>query len=104
MPSILDYLQIVNSNPALLGQSVFGKQPNHDYAVNFSDNTYRVFLKEYYIEGAKDKEFVIKNYKDEFVRAANEKEKKFIQAIIQYYNNGMIKNTYYSWGKTKKSS
>ena len=102
MPSILDYLQIVNSNPALLGQSVFGKQPNHDYAVNFSDNTYHVFLKEYYIEGAKDKEFVIKNYKDEFLRAANEKEKRFIQAIIQYYNNGMIKNTYYSWGKTKK--
>jgi len=101
MPSILDYLQIVNTNPALLGQSVFGKQPNHDYAVNFSNNTYRVFLKDYYIEGAQDNEFVIKNYKDEWMREVNEKEKKFIQAIIQYYNNGMIKNTYYNWGKTK---
>jgi uncharacterized sulfatase len=103
MPSILDYLQIVNLHPALIGQSVFGKQPGHDYAINFSNNTYRVFLKEYYIEGTLDKEFVIKNYKDEYIRTANETDKKFSQAIIQYYNNGMIENTYYNWGKTKES-
>lgn len=102
MPSILDYLQIINLHPALIGQSVFGKQPDHGYAINFSDNTYRVFLKEYYIEGTLDKTFVIKNYKDEYLRAVNEKERNLIQAIIQYYNNGMIENTYYRWGKTKE--
>ena len=99
MPSILDYLNVVNPNPALIGQSVFGKQPKHDYAVNFSNNTYRVFLKDFYIEGSIDKEFMIKNYKDVILRKADQHEKEFIQAIIQYYNNGMIDNTYYSWGK-----
>jgi len=97
-------LQITNEQPALIGQSVFGKQPNHDYAINFSDNTYRVFLKEYYIEGTLDKAFIIKNYKDEYLRDVNEKERNLIQAIIQYYNNGMIENTYYRWGKTKASN
>jgi phosphoglycerol transferase MdoB-like AlkP superfamily enzyme len=102
MPSILDYLQITNLHAPLIGQSVFGKKTNHDYAINFSDNTYRVFLKEYYIEGALDKPFVIKNYKDEYVRTTTEKEQQFIQAIVQYYNNGMIENTYYNWGKKKE--
>jgi len=102
MPSILDYLNIINPDPALIGQSVFGKQPGHDYAVNFSNNTYRVFLKEFYIEGNIEKEFVIKNYNDVVLRTADSKEKDFIQAIIQYYNNGMIDNTYYSWGKANK--
>lgn len=97
MPSVLDYLNIINPNPALLGQSVFGKQPGHGYAVNYSNNTYRVYLKEYYVEGSLNKEFIIRNYKDKELRAANEKEKKFIQAIIQYYTNGMIHNTYYNW-------
>jgi phosphoglycerol transferase MdoB-like AlkP superfamily enzyme len=101
MPSILDYLQIINPDPALLGQSVFGKQVGHDYAVNFADNTYRVFLKENYIEGSIGGNFVIKSYKDEFIRDANEKETTFIEAIIQYYNNGMIHNTYYDWNKMK---
>ncbi|WP_018344096.1 LTA synthase family protein [Cytophaga aurantiaca] len=103
MPSILDYLQIINPEPALIGQSVFGKQPSHDYAVNFSDNNYRVFLKDYYIEGTLETEFLIKKYTHEIIRPANEKERKLIQAIIQYYNNGMIENTYYTWGKTKGS-
>ena len=97
MPSILDYLQIINPSPALIGQSVFGKQTGHGYAINFSHNTYRVFLQDYYIEGSINKEFVIKNYKDVFVRAANDTEKKIIHAIIQYYTNGMIHNTYYNW-------
>ncbi|ABG59262.1 probable sulphatase [Cytophaga hutchinsonii ATCC 33406] len=101
MPSILDYLHVPNPNAALLGQSVFGKQIGHDYAVNFSNNTYRVFLKENYIEGSADKSFVIKDYNDRSLRAANEKEKKFIEAIIQYYTNGMINNTYYNWPVTK---
>ncbi|WP_299253325.1 LTA synthase family protein [uncultured Cytophaga sp.] len=101
MPSILDYLQIINPNPALLGQSVFGKQMGHDYAVNFANNTYGIFLKEYYIQASIGKEFIIKNYKDEFIRTANEKEKLFVEAIIQYYNNGMIHNTYFDWTKTK---
>lgn len=101
MPSILDYLQIINPQPALIGQSVFGKQ--HGYAVNFSDNNYRVFLKDYYIEGTIDTEFMIRKYTHEIVRPANEKERALIQAIIQYYNNGMIENTYYNWGKAKES-
>lgn len=102
MPSILDYLHIINPHPALLGQSVFGKQPGHDYAVNFSNNTYRVFLKENYIEGNTDKSFVIKDYNDRLLRAVNDKEKKFIEAIIQYYTNGMISNTYYNWQTTQE--
>lgn len=102
MPSILDYLHIINPNPSLLGQSVFGKQTGHDYAVNFSNNTYRVFLKKHYIEGNSDKSFIIKNYRDNFVRAANEQERTFIEAIIQYYTNGMIENTYYNWGIPKE--
>lgn len=101
MPSILDYLHILNPTPALLGQSVFGKQVGHDYAVNFSNNTYRVFLKEHYIEGSATTEFSIKNYKDELIGTATEKETLFIKAIIQYYNMGMIHNTYFDWNKKK---
>lgn len=97
MPSILDYLNIINPNPALIGQSVFGKKQDHGYAVNFSNNTYRIFLKDYYVEGSLNKEFVIKDYKDIQLRVANDVEKKLLQAIIQYYTNGMIHNTYYSW-------
>jgi phosphoglycerol transferase MdoB-like AlkP superfamily enzyme len=101
MPSILDYLQIINPNSALLGQSVFGKQVGHDYAVNFSNNTYGIFLKNYYIQATIGKTFIVHDYKDKFIRNANEKEITFIEAIIQYYNNGMIHNTYYDWNKTK---
>ncbi len=99
MPSLLDYLHIINPSPALIGQSVFGKQAQHDYAINFSNNLYRVFLKEYYIEGNKDKGFAINSYSDTFIRNADLREQQFIEAIIQYYNNGMINNNYYTWGK-----
>ncbi|MGN6645120.1 MAG: LTA synthase family protein [Cytophaga sp.] len=97
LPSVLDYLQITNSAPALLGQSVFGKKPEHAYAVNFSNNTYRIFLQEHYIEGNAGKGFVVKDYNDQQLRPANTEEVKFIQAVIQYYTNGMIHNTYYHW-------
>ncbi len=97
LPSVLDYLQVTNSAPALLGQSVFGKTREHAYAVNFSNNTYRIFLQEYYVEGNTGKGFVVKDYYDQQLRAANAEEQKFIQAVIQYYTNGMIHNTYYHW-------
>jgi phosphoglycerol transferase MdoB-like AlkP superfamily enzyme len=99
MPSLLDYLHFINPTPALIGQSVFGKQAQHDYAINYSNNVYRVFLKEYYIEGNKEKGFTINDYTDTFIRKADLREKQFIEAIIQYHNNGMIHNNYYTWGK-----
>lgn len=98
MPSILDYLNILNTQPSKLGQSVFGKQPGHGYAVNFILNTYIVYLKDYYISvTGKSEKYIIRNYKDQVIGEASEKEKKFLKAIIQYYTNGMIHNTYYNW-------
>jgi phosphoglycerol transferase MdoB-like AlkP superfamily enzyme len=97
LPSILDYLQVPNSAPSLLGQSVFGKKAEHAYAVSFSNHMYRIFLQKYYIEGNVAKGFVVKSYNDQQLRAANSEEEKFMLAVIQYYTNGMIHNTYYHW-------
>jgi phosphoglycerol transferase MdoB-like AlkP superfamily enzyme len=100
MPSLLHYLNIKNPNPSLLGQSIFGKDPDNGYALYFCDNQYQVYLKGHYIEGNQDHPFVVKDSMDNTTGNASERETRFIRAVIQYYNNGLINNDYYHFGQS----
>ena len=98
MPSLLDYLEIKNSNPALLGQSVFGKQKNNGYALYYNNDKYFAFFKDHYIEGVLNQPFVINDHYDRPTGNASAREVEFLKAVIQYYNNGLINNDYYHFG------
>lgn len=97
MPSILDVMGIKSTEVPLFGQSVFRKKI--DLAIEYTNQQYRLYRKEEYIEGNVGMPIVIKNYQDQKIREATEEEKNLLMAFIQYHNNGMIHNNLYQFGR-----
>lgn len=97
MPSILDLIHIKNEQPALFGQSVFRKK--NDIALNYGSGQYRLFMKEFYLEGNLSGPVKVKDYNDQELREATPSETNMLMAFIQYHNNGLIKNNLYDFGE-----
>ena len=95
MPSILAYLGIENKNQLPFGKSVFGKNPVSE-AVNFNDNTTRVFNKAYILEyNHVNKDYKLYHFNDERVIENQQVASSMVlkaKAYQQYFHNSLINN------------
>ncbi len=100
LPSILDYLEY-KGNFTAFGNSVFEKN-TESFAVNYMNGVYQIIMDEYSLlyDGEKtlglynylsDVRFAKNVYKDSTERARRMEKK--LKAIIQTYNNSLIRNS-----------
>jgi uncharacterized sulfatase len=102
-PSILDYLNMDNKEKICFGKSVFDTSSQGE-AFNYSNGSYRLIRNNFFLEYSPDKESRLYDYSTDknqkSVLKDREKEKtefeEKLKAYIQYYNNGLIENNWYS--------
>jgi phosphoglycerol transferase MdoB-like AlkP superfamily enzyme len=107
MPTVLDFLNIKNENQLLFGRSVFENSPG--LAINYSNNSYRLIQGNYFIEFIPGKECKLFEYSkdnDQGNPLNNKPEiknqcEKELKGFIQYFNNGIIENNWYSQRRNK---
>jgi phosphoglycerol transferase MdoB-like AlkP superfamily enzyme len=102
-PTVLDYLNITNEKQSHFGKSVFESSPG--FALSYSNMSYRIIHPDYFLEMALEKPSALYDFKNDKaqknpvtdkpeIRTQYEQE---LKAYIQYFNNGIIKNDWYSW-------
>jgi phosphoglycerol transferase MdoB-like AlkP superfamily enzyme len=107
MPTVLDYLNIKEEAQLLSGRSVFDHSPG--LAINYSNNSYRLIHHDYFLEFIPGKGSNLYNfYEDRFQKTPisdkpeiKNRYNQELKAFIQYFNNGIIENNWYTLRNTK---
>ena len=100
MPTIINYLGIKTNKLLPFGSSIFNNSKG--MAITFSNQSYRLITKDYFLELPLQGQGILYNYYDwgkkspitnnEYFRKQYEEK---LKAYIQYYNNGMLENNWY---------
>lgn len=99
MPTILDIAGSEEKERNYLGNSVF--QPGDRFAVNYSDGTYLLIAKDYYLRfrrGGQFEMFSMQNAGGEIVSEPAERKRELetrLKAVLQYFSQGMWDNKLY---------
>lgn len=108
MPTVLDYLDIDSQAQLLFGKSVFDN--TQGLAINYSSNSYRLIQKDYFLVQTPGQPSKLYKYNDLSEKesiinqnAVKDNYEKLLKAYIQYYNNGLIDNNWYSYSITNRN-
>jgi phosphoglycerol transferase MdoB-like AlkP superfamily enzyme len=101
MPTLLDYLGIENPKPILFGRSLFASSEGR--ALFFANQNYYYYKKNQYIEFDKKSSFIYNAHDYTSALRLSDKEaerkqmEKELKAYIQYFTNGLIHNSWYTY-------
>jgi phosphoglycerol transferase MdoB-like AlkP superfamily enzyme len=103
MPTVLDYLNITKEKQLHFGRSVFESSPG--MALTYSNMSYRIIHPDYFLEMMPDKPSKLYNFRNDKAQAHPITDKPEIQnqyemelkAYIQYFNNGITGNNWYTF-------
>jgi uncharacterized sulfatase len=103
MPTVLDYLDIRNEKKSYFGKSVF--ENSSGMALSYSNMSYRIIHPDYFLEmvpGRSSQLYDFRNDKEQRKPLPDKPEirnqhEMQLKAYIQYFNNGINENNWYSF-------